>query len=658
MAVTGKAGPVLLGPENCRLACSSQTSQAPVPMPSFPRRAVLQRATLPKLAVLAGLVFGVAGCSVTAVDLEDSGATVNQCDAQSDCASGSCVGGRCQAMQGFFSTMLVEVSPPASGDPAFAGVSYLHRLDDLDLKGESREIKLAQPVTVTGTVSFDNDLAACPLSFVGDEPGSTVMASPEGVPVSVSFTPSDRILGVASTEYNAEASLEDPEEIFPEDYTWSFRVNLPPGDYDIYIRPRAPAAGGCQIPPRLVRRYKVEASNLLLNLPSTSPAFTFALTVKWPKASGELALKGWTVEMLDPLTGLVVSTQGVLGDPLGPGAYEEYSATIAYAPVALEGSQSERVRLSPPKGVDAPSVILARSVLELFSPGFGEVNLAGFPEPVSIEGQLTLAGVAEPTPGRVTVVSTSLEGAVEGVFASFVRSADTDDDGNFTLRLLPGTYHVYAWPAVAGASGSRASAATETDWEIAADPPLQAGKTVELLPPSRVFGRANLPQGDPASGATVIANPSPRDVQIDLLTQAAQGDLAVTPAAQSAITAGDGKFDLLADPGIFDVSVRAPEGSGFAWYVASHVYVEAAKEKDLGTPFLPLPVPYSGRVLVPINQMSSVPIAEALLRAYVYLDENNAYTGDPTRAASVVQIGETRADADGNFELLIPANLN
>ena len=54
-------------------------------MPSFTGRAVLQRARLPLQAALAGLVFGVAGCSVSAVDLEASGGSVNQCDAEADC---------------------------------------------------------------------------------------------------------------------------------------------------------------------------------------------------------------------------------------------------------------------------------------------------------------------------------------------------------------------------------------------------------------------------------------------------------------------------------------------------------------------------------------------------------------------------------------------
>ncbi|HVJ14288.1 MAG TPA: hypothetical protein VM686_02560 [Polyangiaceae bacterium] len=632
-------------------------------MPSF-RRAVLQRASLLFRSAFAGALLCSIGCSVAVLDDAASEEAINECQDQGDCATGLCVDGRCQARQGFFSTILVEVSPPASGDPAFAGVSYLHRLDALKLEGEQREIRLAQTAKVTGTVKFDpyvvgTEGETCPLSFGADQPGLSVLADPAGIPAAVSFTPSDRILGVASTKYNAEVDISGLADVEPQQADpLSFDIDLPPGDYDIYIRPRAPTANGCAIPPTLLRRFNVQPSELMLNLP-LPPSATFALTINMP-AGTKTSLKGWTVDMLDPHTGLVISTQSVLGAP-SIGTHVQYETQIAYSPVTLREGESEFVRLAPPQGVDAPTIVLDRSGLSIFTQGAGVIEeFSGYPEPVTVEGQLTLAGVAEPTPGTVTVVSTSLEGVGDGVFASFVRSAEVDDDGNFTMNLLPGKYHVYAWPASSAVS---TSAASQTEWEISAEPALQAGKTVELLPPAHVTGIAYLPvQGEPATGASVTAIASPRDVQVDLLTRAAQGNLATAPAAQNAVVDGDGFFDVQADPGVFDISVRPPVGSGFAWYVASQVHVQPAAtpelmEQRLGSYNLPLPVPYSGKV-VWSSGTDSLPIGEALLRAYVYLDENNAYTGDPTRAAAVVQIGETRADADGNFELLIPANLN
>jgi hypothetical protein len=242
------------------------------------------------------------------------------------------------------------------------------------------------------------------------------------------------------------------------------------------------------------------------------------------------------------------------------------------------------------------------------------------------------------------------------------------EDGKFSLALLPGTYKVYAVPgasSVTGESGSvvRMGAASQTDWEIAAEPVLQAGKLVELTPVRHLTGAAFEPgTGEPAVGSIVTAIASPRSVQVDLLTQAALGSLAFAPSAQNATVDSQGRFDVQADPGVFDISVRPPEASGFPWYVASNVVVPPAPPGnaalDLGSPILPLPVPYRGQVSVPLAENMTRPVAEALLRAYVYLDEDGKYTGDPTRAVSVVQVGETRADELGNFELLIPAYLN
>jgi len=640
-------------------------------MPSF-RRAVLQRASLLNafgLCLGLGSILAAPACNVQPVPSSGAATTTNECRDNRDCKGGAgiCDTGRCKARQGLFSTLLLEVSPPASGNPAFAGVTYLHRAD-VNISGGRTDVLLAAPVQVTGAVSFEPYTVAngtCSLAFAADQPGLSVLASPEGIPVSVSFTPSARILGVSSTTYEAKVDISEWESDTPElADPLSFDLKLPPGEYDIYIRPRAPTAGGCEIPPTLIRRTEVpQTKNLLLGLALPQPA-SFSLSIKWPKDQPSLA--GWTVDMLDPRTGLVISTKATLPEleesDLDYGFYE---TRVSYAPVTLEEAQSELVRLAPPEGVDAPSIILARSGLELFSPGSGVIDrFSGYPEPVTIEGQLTLAGQAKPSAGTVSVVSTSIQGIEEGVFASFTRSAETSEDGKFTMRLLPGTYRVYAWPASPGGTIDQdTAAATQTEWEIAAQPELQAGKTVELLPAVHVTGTANLLQGEPALGSAVIAIASPGDIQVDPLTRAAQGNLSVAPAAESAMVDDSGFFDIRADPGVYDISVRPPDGSGFAWYVASQVLVQPAttpmlQNRDLGPFNLPLPVPYAGQIAVPLDSDNRMPIAEALLRAYIYLDQNNAYTGDPTRAASVVQIGETRADADGNFELLIPANLN
>ncbi len=636
-------------------------------------------------AWLGGLILCLSAwsvaCTVTAVEPTTESGAVNECSGDSDCPGGICHNDRCEATEGDFSTVLLHVTVPPSGPDDVAGIEYVRRIDQLDLSGGPRDIELEPVAHVTGTVTIEpyqvgtsaTDL--CQLVFSGSEdPNNKVLGAVDNsIPVSVSFTPSDRMLGLAATTYASGVDTTLIESTTPVSVeSMSFDIGVPPGEYDIYLQPRAPAEGGCDIPPHLLRRVQVtqpDPSKLLnfgLKVPLPPPA-SFALTIQWPVGSSGKTLDGWTVDMLDPVTGRVISTRAVLANPQAMGTSVSYETRIFYAPVELEATESELVRLSPPKGVDAPTIVLSRSVLELFSQGTGVIDqFVGYPEPVEVAGQVTLAGDATPAAATVTLVATSLQGVGDGVFASFQRTVEADADGNFDVTLLPGTYRVYAMPSTSGVTTdgntvTRGAAATVTDWEIAATPASQAGKVVELLPVTHLTGTALVPGGAPAVGSLVTAVPSPREVQVDLLTRAAQGEFPFAPTAQSSLVGSNGEFDVQADPGDFAVSVRPPEDSGYPWYVSQASVVPvvnaADQQKDIGNFILPLPVPYSGRVLVPAVGSTDTAVSEALIRAYVYLDDDNRYTDDPTKAVSVVQIGETRADGSGNFELLIPANL-
>ena len=195
----------------------------------------------------------------------------------------------------------------------------------------------------------------------------------------------------------------------------------------------------------------------------------------------------------------------------------------------------------------------------------------------------------------------------------------------------------------------------------------QAGKIVELDPIVKVSGTAYAPQrSEPALGAVVTAVASPLSMQKDLLTQAAEGSTPYAPSAESGVVGENGSFTVHADPGDFDISLRPPASSGFSWFVTHYPVRQQPMNEPatFGVLVMPYPVPYTGRVTVvdakgAEDGIGSVRgLSQALIRASIYLDQDGSYIDDPTRAASVLQIGETRADRDGQFELLIPANLN
>ena len=93
----------------------------------------------------------------------------------------------------------------------------------------------------------------------------------------------------------------------------------------------------------------------------------------------------------------------------------------------------------------------------------------------------------------------------------------------------------------------------------------------------------------------------------------------------------------------------------------------SSASQDLGRLILPLPIVYQGAVTIPgastaEGSPDSMSVPNALIRAYVYLDQNGAYTAepdDPQRGArSALQIAETRADDQGRFRLLLPSRLH
>jgi hypothetical protein len=186
-------------------------------------------------------------------------------------------------------------------------------------------------------------------------------------------------------------------------------------------------------------------------------------------------------------------------------------------------------------------------------------------------------------------------------------------------------------------------AVVEAEWDVASEPAIQAGRTISLPDGPQLIGSVLTPSGDALAGANVQAVASTSNANASVL-QAALGAAPFVPRANSGVTDSQGRFALLADPPWVDVSVRPTAGSGFAWLVRPNVAVTVPDNVDLGGMALPLPVPYSGHVTV----LDGVVLPGALIRAYVLLD-------DPAEA--VVQVAESRADAEGRFDLLLPERL-
>jgi len=605
-----------------------------------------------RLLVLSLVSFLSAGCSISVATDQSQQPTKNECQTSDDCASGGvCSGGMCRATEGKFGTVMFEITPPATSSGGFAGIRFLKTVERLDTHGGKLGLSLDNVTDLGGT--FVPTMAE--FQIQSGCTFDTGKASDNSVPGKVTFTSSAGSLGWPSGTATIETSLgptSGPNGKALEGNLFS--TTLPPGDYDIYVEPTpsaAPTKSICSVPPQLFRHQHINGGKVTLPLVLPPPS-EFTMTLSQP--NGATSFEGWTARMVDSITDTVLSDEVTLSsdDPTAdPVTYQVdfgYSTVIGGDP---KGIGHELIDLSPPDGVDALTFYMDRSGLQWASTTKVEVDqFADLPSPVQLKGTVEENDTLVPAKAKVTLSATIPDGLQKGTFGSYIKSYDTDSQGRFSAKLLPGTYRVQVVPEDPGL------AAFETTWAVGATPSVQAGKVLGLEASAKLAGSVLTPAGnDPLVGAPVQAVASPSKSHTSVL-EAALGNAPLVPRASSDVVDDKGLFTLRTDPGAFDVSVLPPDGTGFPWLVRSNVQVKSGLE-DLGQMKMPLPVVYSGLVSVlPDDPGSAVP--GALIRAYIFMDAQQSYTSNPDAATSVLPIAETRADSQGDFQLLLPAQLN
>jgi hypothetical protein len=619
------------------------------------------------------LALSSSGCSLTSLAERDSPIAVNQCDADTACPSGSsCRGSRCIAETGSLSTLLFALSTLAD---QLAGLQ-LFQTASIPIDGRNFTLTLDGVANVTGSVkTMPRPLCDDATAFKGQGTTPTYRRGIDGsIPVRMNFYPAERTLDLPASSATALVGLEAAGGMPPSSY--QFGVPLPAGKYDIYIQPfdvtvvTEEMPDNCGVPPELIRGAVFDGN---VQFSHQLPAFAH-LDVKVSLAGDHRGeFDDWLVDMLEPLTGRLISTRAKLGtatwnDQTVP-TTTTYSVGFDYLPVVENDQQvtgNEIVRLSPPGGVTAPTLLFQRSALELFTKGMGVIDqLTTLPAPIRFQGQVIDAEQQKPQSASVTLTATELVGMPKGTLASFTRTAQTRPDGTFSLELLPGTYRVLATPP-AGPNSDRAPfAAAELTWKITDSRPEQAGRTIELLPARAVNGRVITPWRDAARGATITGEPTPGSLPSDVFAQSLGSLLQLVPRATSAVVDDSGAFTLYADPGsaaqprLFDFSVRPPSGSNFAWLLMPRVALagNGPDPVELGDLQLPAPAELDVTVVLRGDPLSESQLAGANLRVYALLDAQGVPTNDATLAKSAVPIAEASLDGSARASVLLPPAL-
>jgi hypothetical protein len=626
------------------------------------------------------LASGISGCSVAFLAANEAPPDVtNSCKIDADCgADATCTAGTCAAKSGIIDEVLLEVVPDANSP--YGGLSYLSLQPGVLHGDRARLVPLpGRSSFVTQVLAQGSDLAASNCPYVSSGP-QTIRARVEftrtgavgGVPV----------LGLTNVPLTIETALTPSG--------WNACVSLLPGTYDIYIDPVA--AAGCQIAPRILRGIDIPQTDqsippATLELPS--PGTLNGKVLRMPPANGTAdSLEGWTVDIVEPQEGRRISTTAALGPtlPLSPMTnfvvtYQKLTATSAAAP--SQGAPSGAgplIRISPPAQMaeSAPVIYWDLAAADLAGDGHCSLDMSGVPSATSlveVTGQIqgTAGDGVMPVRATLQFSSIALDGA-QGLIAAFNRSVTTDDQGRYDTQLFPGQYRVVVVPAATAANdfastptvdghpaptgaGARPWAILADQWSIGQAPvTLDAVLQRKRTATGYVFAGASQSPGAP--GASLEAIPTVDASQLDTL----KGVLArgpILPQNASVLVGNAGQIGLPLDPGNFDLSIRTPESSNFAWWVwpAAHVTLPAGGDDTLPlAPRIPFPVPLEGTITVPEIMAPSPPnqctdemgTPVALRGAAV-----RAYAKVPT-GTGVTQVGDTRTDDMGHYRLRLP----
>ncbi|MEQ9322903.1 MAG: hypothetical protein RIF41_27305, partial [Polyangiaceae bacterium] len=573
------------------------------------------------------------GCGLP---LNDSSTELsNRCETNDDCGkNATCYESpsedkHCVSTKADLSGAIIQVDVPG-GATYGQGTSHLIA-PDLPLSGTQsggyviNGYNLAPSVLSEVTVGFVVDLASFP-NCEGEK--MEVQVVPVGAPSGVSLTSYKTGAEEAAPKMQ---SIDGDQRLMMDNAV----LSVPPGTYDIYVRPVADSE--CDLPPTVLQDRVIESGQLEVGIEGGVPESVTGVVQGYEPTK----LQDWTIDIVENRRGKRISTQHTF---LG----EDGGFTLEFWPqLANEEALDAVVRLVPKEGdaaLGTPTIFYKLEALDIF--GTGEVvldltELAGA-VPVAVDGK-----VASPNgdllPSQLVIASSELLGGQLSGTASFRTNVETDADGKFVLSLLPGNYSVIAIPI------DDAYAVTVDELTILSGED-QGGKTIEVREKQNLIGTARTATGDPAFDVPVSFTPTSPEASTYLKSELATVGSVSTNA--SAVTDGDGAFDVALDPGDYNLSLQPAPTSFLPWAVLSRLNVPAVESQSIPSLDVTMssPVVMSGTVVDPEGS----PIADARIR--VWLAPADPDPDDETQP-SVLQIAETVSDGSGRYTLLLPASI-
>ncbi|MDD9965528.1 MAG: hypothetical protein OXR73_04835 [Myxococcales bacterium] len=591
-------------------------------------RALPSGASLSRAGLFVGLLGGCA--SLPQEEPAANQLQENTCVVDADCGEDRCRDGMCVARPGEEQDITLRITPGVAlngSDPLPVQLT-LSRVDG----PTERDLALPQPVGVHVRVR--------------DGSGA--------VPAEVRFQNSETIPGMPSSSFTRSS----PEYGADEDDGMTVLLN----EGEEYT----------------VRAEPIDTSLPPLRLPFTARqehTLEFDYDVEFEtreyRITGIPSGERLIVQAVDPATGRRVSSiaetsEGMVRLAFAPG-HESYSLDLTVMANAEAASAQGECNTGRP---------LPRYSFTHLELGVGQprqqsgpilVSLPAVMDPIDYEGTVELCGADHlpVTPAQVERLKVSLRStallttdSTQDARVSFHSEAEAvydKDTGTlrFCARALPGQYDVVVSPPPVSGACERSQDRSSCGCGIFAESRLvkapadrrdQTG-VILTLPTMPSLSGVLMTQGrDPMPGATIDAVARGASTGIELI----EGDRGVTRYNRSrqGTSAEDGSFRVPLDVGAYDVTIKPPSESGFAWLVSRDVLIAHRMEEFVGAFTMTAPVAVSG-VLRYVNgdDTHQAALTGAVIRAFSIVGES-----DERRA---IEIGQATADDSGAFMLLV-----
>lgn len=573
-----------------------------------------------RLLPVLGLVL--AGC----LGLPASMGPTNTCEADADCVSGQCNVELGMCVSGAREEAL-RIAFRVNAEGAPFGVTPLP-VDfmpmDIDEPG-SRNFELPVPVLVSGHVrdSVTDESISSQVLLRAQSP------IPGRAPIVI--------------DPSVSATVNDGS------YTTNLMTTvLPDTDYTVEVRPNGEAASA--LPPwRPVQPWRspepgefARLPDLLVTYPErcgdTQTTDCLASIEGVVVDEGDLPQDGFIVTAIETATGRVISSTATTGDgDMEPGHFVAVlDVRYVTAPdtwffrIVPSVERSEAVGPRPTWTVEAVN-LFGEGLVRIRTPRVeGTVLYEGF---VETEDGLPVADAQLALETRDVVDPTS---NVVGVFRT---TATTDEEGRFSVELLPATYDVVVVPPSREASAELAVLRESVDLTTAGE--RVSGQAFQL-PARQVLGGTVVAAGMlQMSGAQVVANARP-SAPTEL------GDIARHARSAETMTGTAGRFRLPVDVGVYDITVLPPPGSNFPWHVRS-IEVGGADSALENRYDIDNPMTLTGEVAFVEGDDRTVAVG-GTIEAYAVVDDGEG--GERT-----VLVGRAEIDEEGRYTLLLPPSI-